>query len=313
MSHAEDTRPDIKLVNASGRVSVREVFGGTLYFRRPHLTMRAAVANCIQRFFTLVGPNALEYYFDYDGEQADIDAATLARVVHERFDGPDHFPNASFEMEGAGLYAPGYFLQYLGSANDNPELPNEAGTLQLWMPREFFLAQRDKVLGFLDEAFACLPLSCGQVGLGLSGENMLRKQAIATLHPGLDIANPRSVSTDIGESASGVSWQTLLGPGLTRALGGTHAIAQQLPALIVVEALPLGGARITAGPNPGAGDSTDPNTLPSHHRVARMLDAAGLLHLPQHVVYFRDHAGLVDRAAMHHWHQRWRSDTRVGE
>ncbi len=298
-------RPDIDIVNPNGQVSVREVVSGTLYFRQPHLSMRQEVADCIRRFFALVPAGGLEYHYDYDGEQDDINDAILARVLHERFFGPDSFPNASLHMEGTGLYAPAYFLEYLGSANDNPDLPNEAGTLQLWMPRAFFVEHRAKVLGFFAEAFATLPFSCGQIGLALSGEDKQRKQALAARYPGLDIAEPRCVSTDIGDKAGGVAWQTLLGPSLTASLGGPKAIALALAAPTVVEALPSGGVRITAEPEPRLGDVNRHDLLPSHRQVAQLLDASAQLHVPERVVYFQDRTGMADLDAMQQWHRRW--------
>jgi hypothetical protein len=298
-------RPDIEIVSPTGQLSVREVFGATAYFRRPHLTIRDEVAACIQRFHALAPAGAIEYHYDYDGEQDDISDAILATVLHERFYSDERFANANLLMEGTGLHAPGYFLEYRGSALDNPALPDEAGTLQLWVPRAFFLAQRTKVLDFFTEVFATLPLSCGQIGLGLSGENKQRKQALAARYPGLDIAHPRSVSTDIGDSVGGIAWQTLLGPPLTHALGGCDTIRAAVTSDTIVVGLPGGGCRIVIGTDPQIGDVARHDVLPSYRTLAALLDSASLLHIPQRVVYFQDHAGMADLDAMHEWHGRW--------
>lgn len=286
-------------------MSIREVLVANFYFREPHLTMRDEVAECVRRFHALVPSGALEHYFDYEGDQEDLGATVLAKVLYERFYSADSFPNATISMEGSGLYAPGYSLEYVGSALDNPDLPSEAGSLQLWVPRAFLAERRQEVLAYLEETAARLPFSCGSVSLGLAGQDRSAMQALAARHPGLDISSPRPVSTDLGDEVAGVGWQTLLGARIVEKLGGAENIRLALPGEMIVDDLPLGGCRIVLGPDPEIGDVNRQQLLPRYRAVAEFLDDAGLLHVPSRVVYFVDRMGMADLDAMQKWHRRF--------
>jgi hypothetical protein len=303
-SSSEPTRPDIRIDNPDGSASVQEVLIGTFYFRTPHLAMRDQVAECIRRLHALAPKGSFEYYFDYDGDQQDIDEAVLANVLFERFYSPHSFPSATLIMEGGGAHAPAWLLHYAGSALDNPELPLEAGSLQFCLPRSFFSARRSDVLGFLTDAAVRLPASCGSVSLGLAGENRLRKQALAARHPGLDISDPRAVSTDLGDQLGGIGWHTVLGASLVGRLGGAAELRRGLPG-IVVEELAHGGCRLVLGGDPEIGDVNRHELLPVYRAVARFFHEAGVLHLPQRVVYFVDRNGMADPEAMERWHRRF--------
>jgi hypothetical protein len=303
-SSREPTRPDIRIDNPDGSASVQEVLIGTFYFRTPHSMVRDEVAECIRRFHALAPSGSLEYYFDYDGDQQDLDEAVLANVLYERFYSPDSFPSATLIIEGGGVHAPGWLLHHAGSALDNPDLPLEAGSLQLWLPRSFFSTRRADVLGFLADAAARLPVSCGSVSLGLAGENRLRKQALAARHPGLDISDPRAVSTDLGDQLAGIGWHTLLGAPMVGKLGGAVELRRALPG-IVVEPLPLGGCRLVMGGDPEIGDVNRHELLPQYRAVARFFHDAGVLHVPEQVVYFVDRNGMADPDAMETWHRRF--------
>ena len=302
---AEDSagHSELRVTNRDGSVSIREVLVANFYFREPHLTMRDEVAECIRRFHALVPSGGLEHYFDYEGDPEDLGPEVLANVLHERFYSADSFPNATISMEGSGLYAPGYYLEYVGSALDNPELPSEAGSLQLWVPRTFFSERRQEVLDYLGETAARLPFSCGSVSLGLAGQDKSARQALAARHPGLDISSPRPVSADLGDEIAGVYWQTLLGAPIVERLGGAADIRRALPGEVVDE-LPLGGCRIVLGADPEIGDVTRGELLPRYRAAAAFLDAAGLLHVPRRTVYFVDRAGMADPEAMQKWHRR---------
>lgn len=298
-------RNDIEIVHPNGSVSIREVLVTNLYFRTPHLNMRDEAAEAIRRFFALVPPGGIEYYFDHEGEQADIDAKVLDRVLQERFYAHPSIPNASLIIEGTGLYAPGFFMHYAGSALAHPSMPDEAGTLQFWVPRAFFFEQRDRIMGYLDDVVQRLPWSVGGVSLGLSGGDKVTKQALAARHPGLDISSPRALSNDLGDRVAGVTWHTLIGSGPVHALGGSEQIRRDLPSSASVQALPTGGCRIVLGPEPDIGDVNRRDILPTHRALAARLDASGLLHVPRWVVYFHDRDGNADRTAMEAWHRRF--------
>lgn len=68
-----------------------------------------------------------------------------------------------------------------------------------------------------------------------------------------------------------VSWLTLLGPGLTAALGGREALAQNAPAEVSVLSLGPGGAMLRAGEAPALGDVKRRDRLPVYQAVGRMV------------------------------------------
>jgi hypothetical protein len=266
--------------------------------------MREPVAKCIREFAALVSFKALTSYVDYDGDEQDLDARTLEEVIQQRFHGPGHFPNANIVLVGGGFHARDFYLWYSGTAI-NPEVPDEASFLWCWVPRRFFVENRARLMKFVDETSARLPHSFGYVSPSLAGEDKRKKQAFGARHPGLDLASPMAVATDIAGQAAGAYWVSYLGAELTARLGGIDAIRAALPSGITVDDLGGDRCRVTLGAEPEIGDVNRRDLLPGNRAFAALLDSRGVLAIPKRVVYFVDVDNAADRDAMERWHRRF--------
>lgn len=137
----------------------------------------------------------------------------------------------------------------------------------------------DRVVQLVQGALAEFPLASGYCGYSLlwdrdpSVDQAVCKWAAPLLqrHPGLGYGKPVSIANASEMGLAVVNWLTLLGPGLTAAMGGVEALAQYAPADVDVLPLGPGGALLRAGPAPAVGDVNRGDPLPLYHAVGRML------------------------------------------
>lgn len=301
----QPARADIEIVNADGSTSVAETMALLFYSRTPHLQMLEPVAQTIRAFAKLVSFSALNAYYDDEGDEQELDQATLDALIDRHFFAPDRYQNANLTFVGGGFHARHFFLNYSGTAIDNPEVPDEASYLWCWVPRRFFLENRERFMTFVSETSARLPFTSGYVNPALAGENKFRMQALGWRHPGLDLARPLVVSADIAGKAAGAYWLNFTGPELSAMLGGLAAIRAALPPEIAVDDIGQGKCRIMLGPEPELGDVNRRDFLPNHQAFARFLESKGVLHVPERAVYFVDADNAADRDAMVRWHRRF--------
>lgn len=301
----DNNRVDIEIVNADHSISIRETLTITFYMRKPHLDMLDAVATTIRDFASLVSFASLNNFFDYDGEQQYLDKDSLDNIITERFFSIERHQNANIILSGSGIHAPSFYLWYSGTAIDNPELPAEASFLWCWMPRQFFLMKQPEVMAFIAAAASRIPFSSGYVSFGLAGEDMSRMQALAWRYPGLDIARPLCISSDIFDKAAGIYWLNFLGPFMTIALSGVYGIRSKVPSDVICLELNEGKCCVQLGTEPQLGDVNSGESLPNYRAFAKLLYEAGLLHVPEQAVYFLDSDSVADRDAMQRWHLRF--------
>lgn len=299
------TRKDVSVVNPDGSVSIAEVLRLSWYMRAPNLSMVDSVATAIRRFCKLVGFRSLSTYYDFEGEQVDLDATSLEEIIEARLLGPHRFENATVQLVDNGLHAPTYSLYYYGTAASNPEVPDEASFLDCFVPRSLFGVRADELIQFFTDTCVKLPISSAYASLALSGEDMRRKQGFAARHPGLDIANPSCVARGLAGKCAGVYWQTVTGVELSARLGGVSEIARAAPPSARVDELAPGVCRIVFSSEPDIGDVNHNQRLPEYRVFARWLDARSELHIPQRPVYFVDAQGNADEGAMEAWHRRF--------
>lgn len=137
----------------------------------------------------------------------------------------------------------------------------------------------NRVVQLVQGALAKFPLASGYCAYSLlwdhdpSVEQATCKWAAPLLrrHPGLNYGEPVSIANASEVGLAVVNWLTLLGPGLTAAMGGTEALAQHAPADVSVLPLGPGGALLRAGESPAVGDVNRGDPLPLYHAVGRML------------------------------------------
>jgi hypothetical protein len=301
----DDIRPDIEVLHATGRLSIREVLVAVFFFRVPHLQMADLVPGVLRRYVTLVGGPAGLLYYDEEGDAGDLSEDTLEELLLERLLTPSRLPNATIELTGGGVYAPEHYLWYNGKALDIRPFPKEASYLWFWLPRGDYLQNKGRVEDFLDSVASSLPISFGHAGFGLSGDNKQQKQALARRYPGLDISHPGCVSGDLEDKAAGSFWRNYLSPSLCSRLGGIDKISGALPGVYSITEMVGGKCRITLSEFPQIGDVNRRETLPENRALARFFRENGVFHIPERVVYFEEADGSSDREAMQRWHGRF--------
>lgn len=137
----------------------------------------------------------------------------------------------------------------------------------------------DRVVDLVHGALAEFPLASGYCGYSLlwdrdpSVDQAVCEWAAPLLrrHPGLGYGKPVSIANASEMGLAVVNWLTLLGTGLTAAMGGIEALAQHAPADVNVLPLGPGGALLRAGAAPAVGDVNRGDPLPLYHAVGRML------------------------------------------
>lgn len=303
---SEPSRVNVEVRNASGEVVVRDVLRLVLFFRQSHQEMKAASRAAIADFVRLVTLNALTYYFDGEGEPQELTPDAFDAQMRDWFEGDlSSWPNASIQFESREADAPEYGLEYVGKELGYAEFPDDAGYLNLWMPRSWFLENAQKVGEYFRSTAVNTSASAAYVHVGLSGGTAFQHQALAKRYAGVDVAKPGPVSTDLGWKFPGSYWINYLGPELTARAGGLASIRESLGSEFTVEDIAGRGALIRLGRAPLLGDRNRREALPNHVAFARFLDAHGLFHVPKAVTYFEDEEGMGDPIAQEEWHTRF--------
>lgn len=298
-------RDDLRVLRADGSVMTHEVFVFVSYFAIAHQAIADLIEPTITDYARLIGFDALSLTYDGEGNPVPLDEATLRREFDLQFR-VLAAPNANIILSSDDGFAPHqHYLWYDGKEYPSELFPTEVGYLRWWMPRRFFLDRRDAVLRHIDRFVAGVPFSSAYASLGLAESGRQQMQALAKRHPGLDIAHPGCVSSDLDRKSAGVYWLNFFGPELAAAAGGLSAVRGALPETAGVAELPDGGLAVRLGDHPEIGDVNRRDDLPAYRALARHLDRRGLLHVPQRVAYFKDAQGLADREAQAAWHRRF--------
>jgi hypothetical protein len=303
---SEATRSNLQVRNASGEVVVRDVLRMVLYFRQSHQRIAVAINGAIADFVRLVSFDALRYYYDGEGEAQELTPESFGMLMHDWFGGEaSSHANATIKLVGQGDSAPEYGLQYWGKELGYAEFPDDAGFLDLWMSRSWFLENAKRVGEYFRSTTVRTEASAAYVNVSLSGGTTAERQALAKRYAGLDIAEPEAVSVDLGSRFPGSYWINYFGAELTQRAGGVTEIRESLGSLGTVDDLAGRGALIRIGREPQLGDRNRREALPNHVAFARLLDSKGLFHVPRAVVYFEDEEGMGDAVAQEEWHTRF--------
>lgn len=161
-----------------------------------------------------------------------------------------------------------------------------AGVFRMALPLQKGYETLEKILPIIHECMADFPLVSGYAGysvywdtLDFRFEKAFFNQNMPRLymrHPGINLADPASISNSAQEGLMGVSWLTLLGPKPLAQLGGIGVLQEQLNSPI--EVMPLackgGGAIIVAGQRPLVGDLNEGDDLPLYKTVGHALRKA---------------------------------------
>jgi hypothetical protein len=303
---SEATRPNVQLRDASGDVIVRDVLRMVLYFRQSHQKMATAIHDAIADYVRLLSLDALRYYYDGEGDPQELTTDSLAVLMHDWFTGEfSSYPNATIRLVGLGGGAPEYGLQYWGKELGYAEFPDDAGFLDLWMSRAWFLQNARRVGEYFRSTTVRSDAWAAYVSVGLSGGTTAQRQALAKRYAGIDIAEPEAVSVDLGSKFPGSHWINYFGSELTGRAGGLAAIRQSLISSATVEDLAGRGTLIRIGSEPQLGDRNRREALSNQVAFARFLDSRNLFHVPRAVTYFEDEEGMGDPVAQEEWHTRF--------
>lgn len=256
---------------------IRECLRIAFYMRRNHPEVVQAVIRSLETYLRRVGPQALCWYADYNGEWQPLDEKGWAFIRSEFL----HPRGTNIELTQEPESVTGHDFTYRGRLMDDaPPIgnPNDTCAVTFWLPTEYLEEhgpQRVRELAL--ELGAELPFSSGNAGLcyrfpgNLLGMTpAIREECFR--YPGIDIANSY-IGGEIGTRVQGPHWLTFLGSPVLEALGGVECLRARLHSPgTTVQTLNDGRAVVTLGPWPEAGDLEEGRILPEYRELARVLE-----------------------------------------
>jgi hypothetical protein len=270
--------PAIRAYAENGVLVVREGLSICFYLRRSHQEIAQAVIRSLETYVRAVGPQALGWWVDSEGDWRELDDAAWEHTrrelrehkgsVVELTDSPSDASQYAFEYYGKPLDARLYF-------ND----PGAVSALCFWLPSEYLEKHGPtRVRELALELAAPLPFNSGHASLAFNApmELMgisagLRPRSFR--YPGMDVPDLSHLSMSIGTRVSGAYWLTFLGQPVLGELGGVAGLRSRLPSPdISVQEMDGERAVVTLGEWPEAGDTEQGLGLPLHRELARVLE-----------------------------------------
>jgi Protein of unknown function (DUF3396) len=270
--------PVIRAYAKNDALLVREGLSICFYMRRSHVEIAQAVIRSLETYLRAVGPQALRWYVDQEGDWQELDAAGWALIrgeLHER-------SGLVVELTDSPSDASQYAFQYYGRPLDPPSSINKPGAVcavSFWLPPEYLEKHgpahvRELALELADP----LPFNSGHASLAFSAELQLLGVSAGLRswcfrYPGMDVPDLGNLSMSIGTRVRGAYWLTFLGQPVLGALGGTACLRSRLSSPdISVQEMEGERAVITLGEWPEAGDPEQGRDLPLHRELARVLE-----------------------------------------
>lgn len=293
-----DHYPRLCEYKKNGHVKFRVGLSFTFYIFHPHTEVVRAVVRALETYVDAVGPQALTYYADYEGEGQALDEAAWARARSEMLE----HPAAVETLFDAGQC---YRFTYSGrSLGQSPTIhrKGEVCKASFWLPTEFLEGLGPARVRELALAVAApLPFSSGHAGLSFNGDPWMgTKEAVREFcfrFPGIDISGELVGREQLGTLIDGVHWLTFLGQPALGALGAVEGLRAQLKSPgTTVQELEGDRAVITLGEWPEAGDTERGDTLPAYRELARVLEPW---------LYFEEDYGDSAFPEKHQWERRF--------
>jgi hypothetical protein len=256
---------------------IRECVRISFYMRRDHMEILPAVMRSLESYLHTVGPQALGWYADPEGEWQPLDNPGW-EVIRNRM----HHPRgANVALIRDPENASGFRFNYYGIPLEAPPTvggPECTCEVTFWLPTEYLEEhgpQRVRELAL--ELGAGLPFNSGHAGLSylfpewlLGITPAIREECFR--YPGIDITDSE-VRYDLGTQVQGTHWLTFLGPPVLQALGGTAGLRERLRSPgTTVQSLNDERAVVTLGLWPEAGDLEEGRTLPEYRELAQVLE-----------------------------------------
>ncbi|WP_257451381.1 DUF3396 domain-containing protein [Archangium lipolyticum] len=265
--------PQIRLHAEHGALVVREGFSICFYIRRSHREIAPAVMHSLDTYLHAVGPRALGWYVDPEGDWQELDATGWTHVRDKL-----HKSSPILKLRDTPSGAGQYELNYHGKSLDAPlfvDNPDAVCALSFWLPSEYLEEHGPAHVRELAlELAAPLPINSGHAGPAFNFLFMPPEfRSLCFRYPGMDVCSPMDVSWSIGTRVRGPHWLTFLGQPVLGEVGGSAGLRTRLssPGITVQE---MDGERavVTLGESPEAGDTEQGRDLPLHRELARVLE-----------------------------------------
>ena len=293
-----DHYPRICEHRKNGNVQFRVGLSFAFYMFRPHTEVVRGVMRALETYLDAVGPHALTYYADDEGDAQTLDAAGWS-LDAERY---ARHPGAAAVLFGAGQC---YRFTYSGrSLGQSPttQRKGEVCEASFWLPTEFLEAQGPARVRELALAMAApLPFSSGHAGLSFNGGPVSGTKdavrAVCFRFPGIDISGELVGRHQLGTLALRRPLDHLSGPARTGRLGGRGRAARPAP-------FP-GHHRARAGRR-SRGHHPGRMARGRRHRAGRPLPAyRELARVLEPWLYFEEHYGDHAFPDKHQWERRF--------
>jgi hypothetical protein len=270
--------PQIRIHAGFEHVMVREGLSLNFFLRCTHAEASEAVLHSLEAYVRAVGPKALGWYADENGELQALNEAGWALTRRKLRE--DRWPIVrlyeTLEVGGA------YRFEYFGKDRDAHPLRdtrNATCAMSFWLPTEFLDAQGPgRVRELALELAASLPFCSGYGGLSFNGELDVAGVGEEVIpycfrHPGIDLLDVSTLGWELGTRFRGPAWLTFLGQPLLGELGGPAALRSRLQSSgTTVQEMEGNRALVTLGEWPEAGDTARGDTLPAYRELARVLE-----------------------------------------
>lgn len=267
--------PKIRVRTKGGTLQVREGLSFIFYMRHPQEVVAPGAVRSLEAYLRAVGPQALGWYADEEGELQKLDDAGWERIHREMR--AERWANV--HLDDVNRSDVHYRFEYHGRqlvdllGRDDP---NQVSTLSFWLPSAFLEDHGpNRVRELALELAAPLPFCSGYAGLAFNAEldllgisEQVAKRCLR--YPGMDISR---LEWKLGTRLWGVQWLTFLGQPVLGELGGPTGLRARLhePGTTVQE---MEGMRavVTLGKWPQAGDTEQGQRLPAYRELARVLE-----------------------------------------
>jgi hypothetical protein len=269
--------PRIRVQAPHSSLLFRDGLSLTFFMRRSHKEVAQQVKAALDIYLRTVGPTALGWYLDEEGEAQHLDEtgwATIRRGLSDPSWAVIRLRDATAECR--------YRFEYYGKPLEEPSVADAPGAVcmvDFWLPTEYLEEHGPtRVRELALELAEPLPFCTGHAGLSFNGEldlmgAMRQVASYCFRFPGMDIPASSSLSWKIGTCVRGPHWLTFLGQPVLGQLNGVEGLRSLLPAPDTsVHAMSGGRALVTLGEWPKAGDIERGDTLPAYRELARILE-----------------------------------------
>jgi hypothetical protein len=269
--------PRIRVHASHGALIIRDGLWICFYMRRPNHEIAREVMRSFERYLHAVGPQALAWYNDHQGDWGYLDTTSWQTFRRDLLESHWSHHELTHDPSGAPAFHFTHSCKSLGKLFEpNPPLVSAVG---FCLPTEFLEEHGPgHVRELAMELAAALPYDSGHAGLFFNALLGYREteEALSRLclrYPGMDIGDMESIARGLNGRVKGPAWLTFLGQPVLGELGGVEGLRARLSSPgTTVQQMEGDRAVITLGPWPEAGDTEAGHNLPEYRELARVLE-----------------------------------------